>query len=332
MFILLGTSLKYKYRPSVVACATPARDRMKSRRAMRARLLVSWLACGFVASAATAEIRVVDDAGTTVVLDRPARRIVSLAPNTTELLYAAGAGDRIVGAVEYSDYPEAARSIPRVGGGTGFDLEAIVTLRPDLIVSWQSGNPAWQVARLRELGFPVFATEPRRLGDIPGLIERFGRLAGTETAAAEAAGRFRGERARLQRRYSSHPRVTVFYQILDASLLTVNGQHLINDVIDLCGGRNVFSGLPALTPRVDIESVLQRNPDAVLASGHEPLWPAWEQRWRGWLALNAAARGNLFFIDPDLIHRQSPRILQGAGQVCAALEKARATPDAVKLR
>lgn len=313
-------------------CAGLSGGQMNKCRASLARVLVSWLVCGLMVSAVAAEIRVEDDTGKTVVLDQPVHRIVSLAPNTTELLFAAGAGGRIVGAVEYSDYPEDAKRIPRIGSGFGFDLEAIIALRPDLIVSWQSGNPPWQVARLLDLGFPVFATEPRRLDDVPKLIERLGRLAGTETVAAEAAGRFQQERGRLQARYSGRPRVTVFYQILDASLLTVNGQHLINDVIDLCGGRNVFSDLSALTPRVDIESVLQKNPDAVLASGHEPLWPAWEQRWRAWLTLNAAARGNLFFIDPDLIHRQSPRVLQGAGQICTALEKARTTRDATRLR
>ncbi len=322
------------FMPAVcdVVKARLVRDRMKTRRAGLARVLVSWLVCGLTAPAVTAEIRVVDDAGKTIVLDQPARRIVSLAPNTTELLYAAGAGGRIVGTVEYSDYPEDAKRIPRIGSGFGFDLEAIIALHPDLVVSWQSGNPSWQVARLHELGFPIFTTEPRRLDDVPALIESLGRLAGTEIVAAEATGRFRQERGRLQASFSGRYHVTVFYQILDASLLTVNKQHLINDVIDLCGGRNIFSGLSALTPRVDIESVLQQNPDAVLASGHEPLWPVWQQRWREWPALAAAARGNLFFIDPDLIHRQSPRVLQGAGQVCAALEKVRTTRDAARLR
>ncbi|MEW6331452.1 MAG: cobalamin-binding protein [Pseudomonadota bacterium] len=281
---------------------------------------------------ASAEIAEIDDTGKSIVLPGPARRIVSLAPHVTELLYAAGAGKYIVGAVEYSDYPEAARRIPRVGTGFGFDLEAIVALRPDLVVGWQSGNPSWQVARLGDLGLPVFVTEPHRLDDVAGLLERLGRLAGTETVAARAAGGFRQEHARLRARYASQPPVTVFYQLIDVSLLTVNGRHLINDVIDLCGGRNIFSGLPSLTPRVDAESVLQKNPDVVLASGYEPLWPAWRERWRAWPAFSAAARGNLFFIPPDLIHRHSPRILQGAEQVCAVLEKARETPDVTKPR
>jgi iron complex transport system substrate-binding protein len=298
------------------------------------------LFCGFLLSLAClpispetlAEISVIDDTEKSVTLANPARRIISLAPHVTELLYAAGAGSRIVGAVEYSDYPADAKRIPRVGSGFGFDMEAIVAMQPDLIIAWQSGNPSWQVARLSSLGVPVFVTEPRRLDDVAGLLERLGRLAGTEVVAAKTAGEFRRQRAQLQARYSGRPPVTVFYQVIDAALLTVNGQHLINDVIDLCGGQNVFSGLPALTPRVDVESVLQKNPDALLASGHAPLWPAWRERWRAWPAFSAAARGNLFFIPPDLIHRHSPRILQGAEQVCAALDKARAAPDLTTLR
>jgi iron complex transport system substrate-binding protein len=298
------------------------------------------LFCGFLLSlaglltspVAQAEIRVIDDTGKPVTLAKPAHRIISLAPHVTELLYAAGAGSRMVGAVEYSDYPEDAKHIPRVGSGFGFDIEAIIAMQPDLVIAWQSGNPSWQVARLSSLGLTVFVTEPRRLDDVAGLLERMGRLAGTEAVATKAAGEFRLQRAQLQARYSGRPPVTVFYQVVDAALLTINGQHLINDVIDLCGGRNVFSDLPALTPRVDVESVLQKNPDALLASGHAPLWPAWRERWRAWPAFSAAARGNLFFIPPDLIHRHSPRILQGAEQVCAALDKARAAPDLTTLR
>ena len=296
------------------------------------RGLLLWLVGGLMSLEAPADISVVDAGGKTITLQNPARRIVSLAPHVTELLYAVGAGSQIVGAVEYSDYPEEAKRLPRVGGGFGFDMEAIVALRPDLVIAWQSGNPSWQLARLEALGFPVFATEPRRLSDVSDLLERLGRLAGTEATARAVADRFRGQRARLQARYSGRPRVTVFYQVLDASLLTINGRHLIDDVIDLCGGRNVFSDLPALTPRVDVESVLQKNPDAILASGHAPWWPAWRDRWRAWPALSAAARDNIFFIPPDLIHRHSPRILQGAEHVCAALEKARPARNISQVR
>jgi iron complex transport system substrate-binding protein len=274
--------------------------------------------------AASADISVRDDSGESVTLHAPAHRVVSLAPHITELLYAAGAGRDIVGATAYSDYPEAAKSIPRVGGGAGLDIEAIVALHPDLIVAWQSGNPPWQVERLRRLGLAVFVTEPRRLDDVPGLLERLGRLTGTQAIAAKSARAFRLHEMRLRERFSARPTVSVFYQILDSSLLTINGSHIISDVIRLCGGKNVFADLPGLTPRVEIESVLQKNPEVILASGYEPLWPEWRDRWRNWPMLYAVEHDNLFLIPADLINRQTPRILSGAEQVCTSLEKARA--------
>jgi iron complex transport system substrate-binding protein len=283
-----------------------------------------WLGCLAIISTAHAEIIVPDDADRMLTLASPARRIVSLAPNVTELLYAAGAGNFVVGAVAYSDYPEAAKSIPRVGGGAGLDIEAVVALHPDLVIAWQSGNPSWQIERLSALGMPVFVTEPRKLGDIADLLDKFGKLSGTEAMASKTAADFRRHLARLRDRYSGRPVVPVFYQILDSSLLTVSRRHLINDVIQLCGGRNVYADLPGLTPRVDVESTVQRNPEVILASGYEPLWPEWRDRWRTWPMLIAVAQGNLFLIPPDLIHRHSPRILEGAERVCAVLEQARA--------
>lgn len=271
-----------------------------------------------------AEITVLDDAGNELTLRAPARRIVSLAPHVTELLYAAGAGNYIVGAVEYSDYPEPAKRIPRVGSGSGLDLEKIVGLHPDLIISWQSGNPSWQTERIKQLGFPVFETEPRRIGDVASLVEKFGKLTATESDAIKAASQFRRHLESLRQRYATRRPVTVFYQILDSTLLTISQQHLISDVIQLCGGSNIFADLPGLTSKVDVESVLEKNPEALLASGYEPLWPEWRGRWSTWPALSARLYGNLFFIPPDLIHRHSLRILQGAEQICAALEKTRA--------
>lgn len=284
-------------------------------------LLLGWMA---IVSPTEAEVSVRDDAGKVIIFHSPAHRIVSLAPHITELLYAAGAGNAVVGAVEYSDYPEAAKSIPRVGSGVGLDIEAIVMLHPDLVIAWQSGNPSWQVERLAKLGFPVFVTEPRRIDDVSDLLERLGKLTGTETVAGKAAEEFRRHQARLRDRYSERSDVPVFYQILDNSLLTVNRYHLISDVIRLCGGKNVFADLPGLTPHVDVESVLRKNPEAILASGYEPLWPEWRDRWRRWPMLSAVEHDNLFLIPPDLIHRHSPRILEGAERVCAALDQARA--------
>lgn len=290
---------------------------------MSQRWFLFWMGCLAIISTAHAEITVPDDAGRILTLASPARRIISLAPNVTELLYAADAGNFIVGAVAYSDYPEAAKSIPRVGSGVGLDIEAIVALHPDLVIAWQSGNPSWQVERLSALGMPVFMTEPRKLGDIADLLEKFGKLSGTDAVASKTAADFRRHIERLRARYSGRPVVPVFYQILDSSLLTVSRRHLLNDVIQLCGGRNVYADLPGLTPRVDVESMVQRNPEVILASGYDALWQEWRDRWRALPMLTASMRDNLFFIPPDLIERQGLRILDGSAQICTALEQAR---------
>ncbi len=287
------------------------------------RLLAACLAWS-LAAAAHADIAELDDNGHTVALARPAQRIVSLAPHITELLFAAGAGTRIVGTIEYSDYPEAANRIPRIGSSAGIDLEALLALRPDLVVAWKSGNPARQVERLRELGLPVFVSEPRKLDDVAASIERLGRLAGTDTTARRAAHDFRAQLESLRKHYGGRPPVTVFYQVLDPMLITVNGKHMVSDILRLCGGENVFAGLPILASRVEVEAVLAADPEAIIAGGTDHVWQDWRARWRSWTTLRAVRHDNLFFVPVDVIHRHGPRLLQGAEAACRALEQARA--------
>ena len=291
---------------------------------MKIRKLVVLAAACLAWMNAHADISVRDDLGQTVTLAQPARRIVSLAPHATEMLFAAGAGDYLVGTVAYSDYPEAAKRIPRVGGYTSLDLEAVVALRPDLIVAWKSGNTAHQVERLRGLGFSVYVTEPRHIEDVPSNIERLGQLVGTAAVAQKAAAAFRARHDALRRRYGGRPLVNVFYQIWDRPLMTVNGEHLISNVLRLCGGRNVFASLSMLAPKVDIEAVLAADPEAIVASGMGEARPEWLDDWRRWQHLRAVRNDNLFFVPPELIQRHTPRILDGAERLCAAFDEARA--------
>lgn len=269
-------------------------------------------------------IRVQDDAGQRVTLARPARRIVSLAPHITELLFAAGAGPYVVGVSEYSDFPAAARQIPRIGGASGLDLERIAALRPDLIVAWQSGNPAWSLQRLEEFGIPIYLSEPRRIEDVAGNLERLGRLAGSFEVARTASMVFRQHHGHLRVRYSQRRPVRVFYQLWDRPLMTVNGAHLISDVIRLCGGINVFADLPALTPKVDIEAVIRAGPRAIIAAGSEHSGAL--DPWRKWPHLEAVRNNALFLIPHELIARHTPRVLEGAERLCIALDKTRRSP------
>ena len=268
-------------------------------------------------------VTVNDDEGRVVRLQEPARRIVSLAPHATELLFAVGAGGRIVGAVEYSDYPAAAKAIPRVGRYDRLDLERILALRPDLVVSWASGNPCEVQDRLRRLGLAVFASEPREPEDVASNLERLGRLTGNEARARQVAEGFRQALARLARRYGGRAPVSVFYQIWDRPLMTLNGEHLVSKLIELCGGRNVFAELPALAPQVSLEAVLAADPRVIVISGKGAQDEEWLSSWRRWPALRAVREGNLFVLDPDIIQRHTPRLVQGTERLCGYLEQAR---------
>ncbi len=271
-----------------------------------------------------AGVTVVDDTGATITLAQPAQRIVSLAPHTTELLFAVGAGKQIVGAVDYSDYPEAAKLIPRVGGYSGFDLERVVMLKPDLVVAWRSGNTNAAVEKLQQLGLKVYLSEPRALDDVATNLERLGTLAGHATAGRQAAADYRNELKQLQQRYAGATKVRLFYQIWNSPLMTINGQHLIGRVIDLCGGQNIFASLPTLAPQVDLEAVLLANPEAIIASGMGYDRPEWLDEWQRWPELAAVKSGTIFVIHPDIINRHSPRILKGAAQMCDQLQAVRA--------
>lgn len=287
---------------------------------MRRLLLTLLLAAG----SAQAAIDITDDTGQALHLAQPAKRIVSLAPHITEMLFAAGAGDRVVGAVQYSDYPEAAKKIARVGGYTSVDMEKVAALKPDLVVAWKSGNRGAHLDKLRALGIPVFINEPRRIDDVARSIAQLGKLAGTDSAGEAAAQAFRKRHAALAAKYSARPPVRIFYEAWNRPLMTINGEHLISDVIRLCGGDNVFAKLPMLAPTIDAEAVLAAMPEVIVASGMGEGRPEWLDDWRKWTKLPAVAQGNLFFIPPDQIQRHTPRILDGAERLCGQLDEARA--------
>ncbi len=272
--------------------------------------------------AAAPALQLQDDRG--VMVDVPARplRIVALSPHLAEIVYAAGAGPRLAAVVRYSDYPAAAARLPRVGEAARVDVERIVMLQPDLILAWRSGNPRSDLERLERRGLPVFVTEPARLADIARLVRRVGALAGTSSAADAAASAFERELEALRLTYSTRPVVRVFYEIWHRPLLTVNAKHLISDVLALCGGVNVFADAAVLTPAVSLEAVLAARAQLVLgggsAMGPADLAAAWRK------APVAALRAlPVRYVPPDLIQRQTPRIVQGARLVCEHLEEVR---------
>jgi len=267
-----------------------------------------------------------------VRLTQPARRIVSLSPHITENLFAIGAGSRVVGTVEFSNYPEEAKRIRQIGSYEKIDLEAVAALRPDLVVAWESGNIASHVAKLKAIGLNVVVTEARRIEDVPADLERLGALAGAGTGARAAASKFRDRLAALRARYAGQPQVRVFYQVWNQPLMTVGGGQIISDAIRLCGGENVFAALKPMAAAVTVEAVLAADPEAIVASGMGDARPEWLDEWRRWPSLTAVARDNLFFVHPDHLQRHTPRILDGIERLCQHLETARSRRPAAAAR
>ena len=256
----------------------------------------------------------------------PAPRIVSLAPHLTEIAYAAGAGAALVGTVEYSDYPEAARSLPRVGDGWRVDLERVLALRPDVVLAWSSGTPRGTIERLQAMRLRVVEVPTYRLEDVPAALRRVGELAGTLATAEPAAARFEAEVRSLRRQHAGTRPVAVFVQIDDEPLFTVNGRHVISEVVELCGGRNVFADLPQIAPQIDVEAVLARNPEVILSTDDTIADP--RAQWRRWPQLAAVRHGTIYSMPSDTVARASPRLVEGVRAVCRALDDAQRRLDA----
>jgi len=269
-----------------------------------------------------AEIVVVDDTGQRIVLEKPASRIISLAPHTTELLYSAGATDQIIGTVSFSDYPEQAKKIKNIGSSNKFDLELIVALKPDLIVAWKSGNTMARIDELKHLGFPVFINEPRKFTDISESLLKLGVLLNTQEIAQTQAKQFNQTILKLRMENQHKASVYVFYQVWNDPLFTINGEHLISKVISLCGGKNVFESVNVLSPQIGIEAVLQANPQVIVAGTNESR-SHWLGEWKKWTGMQAVKNKHLYAINADLIVRHTPRIVQGAQQMCKILDKVR---------
>ncbi|MGC8119808.1 cobalamin-binding protein [Marinobacter sp. VGCF2001] len=274
---------------------------------------------------AAAEVCATDDNGKGLCLPAPAQRIVALSPGAAELVFAAGAGDRVVAVVEYSDYPPAAKQLPRVGNHTRIDLETLVELDPDLVITWVSGNPAEQVALLEQLGLPQFAIEPRTLEGVATALERLGTLTGASDSATAEATRFRTGIAALARQYQARAPIRVFYQVWDQPLMTISNDHLIGKVIRMCGGQNIFGDMDRLVPRIGPEDVLARNPQAILTGSSDSgdRGAAELDLWRQFPSISAVAHGNLLTIPASPISRPTPRLLEGARNVCEKLDLAR---------
>jgi len=282
-------------------------------------LLIGIILSIFLLPVSYAACTVTDDSGQRIHLEKPAQRIISLAPDLTETLFAIGAGRQIAGVVQGSDYPPAARKITQTGSYSGLDLEKIVTLRPDLVVTW-STTFSRQLGVLKKFGIPVYQSEPRHLEDIPRTMNNLGCLTGTEKIARLQAQAFSRRLAAIRGQFHNQKQLAVFYQLGSYSLITVNKNSWITQVITLCGGRNVFAEAVSIAPEISWESVVTANPDVIITDATNP---DWKKRWAAWPEIRAVKHDFLFSVDPDLIDRPGPRLLDGAALICKDLQSVR---------
>ena len=249
------------------------------------------------------------------------KRIVTLAPHLTELVFAAGASEMLVGVSAYSDFPQAAKDLPIVSDAFTVDQEQLALLRPNLLLAWQSGTPKHVVDELRTAGFNVVAIRTRGLDDVATALLRIGELSGSTKQAGAAADHYRKSMARLRERYAANTTISVFYQVSARPLYTINGEHFIGEILSLCGGRNIFADLSDLAPAVSVEAVLDRNPEVLLAAsdGGDPPFADWQR----WDRLAANRYSNHFTIASAQIARPTPRLLMAAAKICDSLVIAR---------
>ncbi len=278
----------------------------------------------FVSMACFADIRVTDDLGRQVRLTEPAQRIISLAPHNTENLFTAGAGEQIVATVDHSDYPEQAMDIQRIGNYKQFNIEAILGLKPDLIVAWSSGNTDESVQRLIDLGIPVFYSEPATFEQIISNVERLARLSGRLQRATPRLAEMQQTYQAIRAEYADKQMLRVFYQVWDQPLITLNGEHSVSHAFELCGGINVFADEPTIAPRINVEGVIAKNPQLILLAGHSATQSAgWIDTWSRWPSIDAVSAGQVKHIDANVINRPTQRFLEGTRQICELIDAAR---------
>lgn len=267
-------------------------------------------------------ISVIDDLGRAVSITAPAKRVIALAPHIVENIFVIGAGPRIVGVVSHSDFPDEAKNLPIVGGYQGISLEQIVALKPDLVVAWPSGNGRQWIESIERLGIPVYADEPHTLKGVSRSLSNLGQLTGKTKEANQAIAQFESKISLLKKEYSNKSAVSVFYQIWHKPLQTLNGKHVVSDVLRLCGGQNIFNDAKALAPQVSIESVVMAKPK-VIFHGSNALQGEDVALWQSWPNIPAVKHNAIFALNSDWMHRHTTRLALGAESVCQALDKVR---------
>ena len=283
-------------------------------------------AVGAAGAANAAALTVIDDTGRRVPLAHQPERIISLAPGATEMLFGAGAGDRVIATVDFSDEPAAAKRVPRIGDVTAVDLERLVALRPDVVVAWPGGGNPAQIEKIAQLGIPLYRQQVNRLADLPASVRRLGALAADSTVAERAARALEDQLRHITHEYGGGKHPTVLLEVWNRPIYTVGGTQLMSDALALCGARNVFGDLKELSAVIDTEAVIARNPDIIVAAAPPSEGAGWLTEWQRFGSLSAVRNGRLIAFEDQGLVRLGPSVLTATERLCRALAAAGRRP------
>ncbi len=258
------------------------------------------------------------------------QRIVALAPHIVENLFAIGAGDRIVGTVDYADYPAQANEIQRVGGYYGINMERLLSLKPDLVLAWKTGNKAEDLAYIEKLGIPVAYSNPDQVDNVADELRKLGELTHLKTRADRVATEFEVKLAAIRASQQDKPPVSVFYQLWPEPMMTVGGNTWINQLLTICHADNVFANSETDYPRISIENVLVSKPEVIIIPDEKSKKPQPQIDWRQWPELPAVQHNQFISVNADLLHRFTTRMLDGLSEMCGKIDISRKQIQASK--
>ncbi|KZN54075.1 cobalamin-binding protein [Pseudoalteromonas luteoviolacea] len=250
-------------------------------------------------------------------------RIIALAPHIVENLYAIGAGDKIVGTVEYADYPEAANRIPRIGGYHGIQLEKVLALAPDLVIVWKNGNKEADIEKLKSLGIPIAYSVSKDIRRVPTELIKLGELTGHKAQAEQLANKFNQRYQQIIKQFQGKASLDVFYQLWPSPLMTTNGKTWIHQTLNMCGVRNVFAEAATEYPQISLENVIAKHPQVIIIPNEKAAKQPQQVQWQKWTEIPAVKHGQYIEVDADLLHRFSTRMLEGVQDMCDKLHASR---------
>ncbi|WP_245942545.1 cobalamin-binding protein [Candidatus Colwellia aromaticivorans] len=248
------------------------------------------------------------------------QRIVALAPHIVEMLFDIGAGNKIVGTVSHSDYPAAALNIPRIGGYHGIQIEKILELKPDIVIVWQSGNKVSDIEQMEKMGLNIIYSQPHKIEDVAKELRELGKLTGHEIQAESVANDYLQRLKKLRQQHVSIAPMKVFYQLWPEPMRTINKGTLINQLIEVCQGQNVFAENPTAYPQIGIENVIVAQPEVIIFPVQKSNTELPVIDWHKWPEIPAVKHNRFIRINADLTHRFSTRMLDGIEDMCDKLD------------